>query len=779
MRKSARITRRSACRYRFAPRSVVRHLELESLESRRLLAATDFRFVTYNALNYGTNSVDRQDDFQTVFDDLGADIVVMQEITSEVGADLLLGALNASGGQYARANFINGNDSDHILFYDTTTVDLISQNYLPTTLREFGEYTVRVAGTEFNIYSVHLKASTGSINEQRRLDEVTILRNHLATLSVDTEFIVAGDMNIYGASEPAYQKMVGSESDNAGRLEDLLASSLIGEWHDDATFAAVHSQSPRTTSFGGGARGGLDDRFDMILGNSGINDGVGVEYVTNSYFVHGNDGQHFNQSIITGTNTAVTPVVAQALHNASDHLPVVADFQIITAANAPGVTLFEFDGSTDVAEGGPTDSYTIVLDSVPTDDVIVDVIPNGQLDLGNGGGTPVTVSFTPTNSRIPQTIVVSSIDDLVNEGAHTGFIQHTLTSLDINYNGMLTSDVNVNITDNDTPVAEALTLTATKDGGPVNGNFLVTGVDTTDTHTFAIITQPANGTVNNHLDGTFTFDPGTDFQDLGPGETRNVIFQYTATDDSGTANATSAAATVTVTVMGSMPIEPCDINRDGTCDAEDIDAITQQVIDGSATPEQRRALIENPAPRGFHTYLGDSNLDGRFDEQDLVAVFIVGKYLTGQPAGWADGDWNGYQIFDQEDFVDAFIAGSYLAAPRSAVGGDLSHLNIAASEIVHSASIERSIPRFTIAFLDRSFADDSESFKAPLDHLPQVTNEDVNAHFRFYEATRSAAPTPQSIETKTKAGTKTRTSDPSERLIAIESLLQESAEDGV
>ena len=129
--------------------------------------------------------------------------------------------------------------------------------------------------------------------------------------------------------------------------------------------------------------------------------------------------------------------------------------------------------------------------------------------------------------------------------------------------------------------------------------------------------------------------------------------------------------------------------------------------------------------------------------------------------------------------MDAFIAGSYLAAPRSAVGGDLSHLNIAASEIVHSASIERSIPRFTIAFLDRSFADDSESFKAPLDHLPQVTNEDVNAHFRFYEATRSAAPTPQSIETKTKAGTKTRTSDPSERLIAIESLLQESAEDGV
>ena len=55
--------------------------------------------------------------------------------------------------------------------------------------------------------------------------------------------------------------------------------------------------------------------------------------------------------------------------------------------------------------------------------------------------------------------------------------------------------------------------------------------------------------VNNN-DGTFTFDPGADFQDLALGETRDVTFTYTATDDSGAGNDTSTAATVTVTVTG-------------------------------------------------------------------------------------------------------------------------------------------------------------------------------------------------------------------------------------
>ena len=116
-----------------------------------------------------------------------------------------------------------------------------------------------------------------------------------------------------------------------------------------------------------------------------------------------------------------------------------------------------------------------------------------------------------------------------------------------------------------------------------------------------------------------------------------------------------------------LEVVACDVNRDGRCDATDIDDISKQVQDEQTTFETRRSLIEGPEPHGFNTYIGDANLDGQFDEQDLVAVFISGKYLTGEAVGWANGDWDGDGVFDERDFIAAFIAGGYLAGPRSVV----------------------------------------------------------------------------------------------------------------
>ncbi len=423
-------------------------LRLESLEDRRLLSATDFRLATYNSLNFGSESASRQDEFQIVFQELDVDALVMQEVTSESGADMLLGALNGSGQTYARADFVDGNDTDHAFFYDTSKVQLIDQNYIQTGLREIGEYIVSVAGTQFNIYSAHLKAGTSNANEQQRQQEASVLRSRLANLPVGTEVIVAGDMNIYGASEPAYQQFVGSGTNNAGRLQDLLPPSLVGEWHENPTYRSVHSQSPRTSSFGGGAAGGLDDRFDMILASDGINDGIGLEYVTGSYTVFGNDGQHFNQSLLSGSNSVVSQQVVQALHDASDHLPVWADFQI-AAEGLPGVFIRETGGNTQVSESGGTDSYEIVLGSVPTHNVVVAVTPNAQLDIGNGPGNAVNLLFTPASALTAQTMTVSALDDTIDEGTHTGVIQHTVTSGDPDYNALMIPNLNVTIIDND------------------------------------------------------------------------------------------------------------------------------------------------------------------------------------------------------------------------------------------------------------------------------------------------------------------------------------------
>ena len=74
---------------------------------------------------------------------------------------------------------------------------------------------------------------------------------------------------------------------------------------------------------------------------------------------------------------------------------------------------------------------------------------------------------------------------------------------------------------------------------------------------------------------------------------------------------------------------------------------------------------------------GDADLDGDFDQLDLVQVQIAGKYLTGQPATWGEGDWNstlilfrqddtppaGDGLFDQLDIVAALEAGTYVTGP--------------------------------------------------------------------------------------------------------------------
>ena len=56
---------------------------------------------------------------------------------------------------------------------------------------------------------------------------------------------------------------------------------------------------------------------------------------------------------------------------------------------------------------------------------------------------------------------------------------------------------------------------------------------------------------------------------------------------------------------------------------------------------------------------GDANEDYYFDESDFVFVMKAGKFDTGQPATWAEGDWSGDGLFTTQDFVRAFQVGAF------------------------------------------------------------------------------------------------------------------------
>ena len=51
--------------------------------------------------------------------------------------------------------------------------------------------------------------------------------------------------------------------------------------------------------------------------------------------------------------------------------------------------------------------------------------------------------------------------------------------------------------------------------------------------------------------------------------------------------------------------------------------------------------------------LGDANLDGVFDQLDIVRVLQRNKYLTNDMASWDEGDWTGDGVFNQLDLVAA------------------------------------------------------------------------------------------------------------------------------
>ncbi len=288
-------------------------------------SAQTAKIVSYNILNFpAVMGMERIDDYRIVVDFIDPDILVIQEMETQEGVELFLDSvMNYYGNRFEAVPFNDGPDSDNALFYRSDNIEFLSASYIPTPHRDIAQYILRIKEAQevFYVFSVHLKSSQGADNEQLRLEEATILRNHLDTLDQGVHFLVMGDFNIYSSSEAAFQKLIGSFPNNNGRLFDPL--NLTGEWHENSSCAYAHTQSTRVEQLGdGGAGGGLDDRFDMVLCSQSFLDSIGLYLSSQSYTIYGNDGGHFNLAVNEGVNQSVPDSVADALYYASDHLPV-------------------------------------------------------------------------------------------------------------------------------------------------------------------------------------------------------------------------------------------------------------------------------------------------------------------------------------------------------------------------------------------------------------------------------------------------------------------------
>lgn len=293
----------------------------------------------YNLLEF-PNALpnNRTEILESILETYNPDIFMVCEMQNEGGAQLLLDeSLNANGYFYAQAPFVSNQSSSsnlqQMLYYRANMFTLGNVNVIQTSVRDINQYSLKVNTVDgttdpliLEIFVAHLKSSQGSANQNLRLEMVTQFTDALETIPEDSFVLLAGDLNIYTASEPAYTALL--DPNNAIPLVDPINQS--GSWHNNIDYQDIHTQSTRESSgpFGAGAGGGLDDRFDFILMSENMETDPKFRYIENSYAAYGNNGNCYNKSINDPNCVGnYSESLRNDLYNMSDHLPVVMDFE--------------------------------------------------------------------------------------------------------------------------------------------------------------------------------------------------------------------------------------------------------------------------------------------------------------------------------------------------------------------------------------------------------------------------------------------------------------------
>jgi hypothetical protein len=296
------------------------------------------RFMHYNLLMFPDANPNKAIHLRPIVSYLQPDIISVNELTSQSGIDSLLKyALDTS--KYAPAPWIADGTLISSLFYNKQKVGILRAYSIATYPRKTFIYQLYYKEQDFNLFPdtikfrqfvVHLKSSQGSDNAYQRAEQTATIRWHINQSADKRNCIVSGDFNVYSSNEEAFQNLL---MPGNGQFFDPI--DRPGNWSNNASFSDIHTQSPRTLSFDNGVTGGMDDRFDFIVATEDIIDGrFGMRYLPNSYTSVGNDGNHFNKSIIESPqNSSVPDSVLQALHLMSDHIPVVMDVEF-NPANA-------------------------------------------------------------------------------------------------------------------------------------------------------------------------------------------------------------------------------------------------------------------------------------------------------------------------------------------------------------------------------------------------------------------------------------------------------------
>ncbi|MCA9198762.1 MAG: VCBS repeat-containing protein [Planctomycetales bacterium] len=279
--------------------------------------------------------------------------------------------------------------------------------------------------------------------------------------------------------------------------------------------------------------------------------------------------------------------------------------------------------------------------------------PAGILD-------PLSYAWNFGDGSVP--VVATDLNEVSHTYDSVGSYGVTLT-VDDGDGGVATKQIAVTVVDtgsNNAPLAVDVAGTSDEDGPAVTVNAVFTDVDATDSHSFGIDTTGTLGTVTNHSDGTFTYDPAGAFESLAAGETATDSFTYTVTDNQGA----SSTATVTMSITGANDA-PVALDVTGSA-SEDGPAVTVNALftDVDATDSHTFGIdttgtlgtVTNHSD-GTFTYVPSSNFNGidtfKYQVTDSAGVSSAFQTVTISVGQVNDfGTWDGdLEVSMAEDSV--------------------------------------------------------------------------------------------------------------------------------
>lgn len=142
----------------------------------------------------------------------------------------------------------------------------------------------------------------------------------------------------------------------------------------------------------------------------------------------------------------------------------------ISNSNSYTVSITPTSGLT-TSESGTTAKFTVVLSAVPSSNVL---IPISSSNTNEGKIDFSSLTFTPTNWNIPQTVTVTGVDDFIVDGNISySILTGAVTSSDLNYNGLNPPDVTLTNTDNDSPGISVSSISGNTSEAGTTANFTI------------------------------------------------------------------------------------------------------------------------------------------------------------------------------------------------------------------------------------------------------------------------------------------------------------------